>query len=48
MNYKIKMYLVNLSQDKSKINQYISNTLLKEIKLSLSDKKKVILYLNKR
>ncbi len=42
------MYLVNLSQDKSKINQYISNTLLKEIKKSLNDNKKVILYLNKR
>ena len=44
----INMYLVNLSQDKSKINQYISNTLLKEIKKSVTDNKKVILYLNKR
>lgn len=42
------MYLVNLSQDKSKINQYISNTLLKEIKKALLDDKKIILYLNKR
>jgi len=42
------MFLVNLSQDKSKINPYLSNTLLKNIEESLSEKKKVILYLNKR
>jgi len=42
------MFLVNLSQDKSKINSYISNTLLKEIEKSLKEKKKIILYLNKR
>ena len=42
------MFLVNLSQDKSKINPYLSNTLLKEIENSLKEKKKVILYLNKR
>lgn len=42
------MYLVNLSQDKSKLNPYISNTLLKEINKSLEQWKKTILYLNKR
>ena len=42
------MFLVNLSQDKSKINPYISNTLLKKIEETLNEKKKVILYLNKR
>ncbi len=42
------MYIVNLSQDKSKINSFLSNTLLKEIKNSLLEKKKIILYLNKR
>ncbi len=42
------MYTVNLSQDKSKLNPYLSNTLLKEIKNTLTNNKKVILYLNKR
>lgn len=42
------MFIVNLSQDKSKVNPYLSNTLLKEIKESLDKNKKVILYLNKR
>lgn len=42
------MYVVNLSQDKSKINNYISNTLLKEIWNCLEKNKKIILYLNKR
>jgi len=42
------MFLVNLSQDKSKINPYISNTLLQKIEESLNSKKKIILYLNKR
>ncbi len=42
------MFIVNLSQDKSKKNSYISNTLLKEINNSLLKKKKIILYLNKR
>jgi primosomal protein N' len=42
------MFLVNLSQDKSKVNPYISNTLLKKIEETLNEKKKVILYLNKR
>lgn len=42
------MHIVNLCQDKSKLNSYLSNTLLKEIKSILKDKKKVILYLNKR
>lgn len=42
------MLIVNLSQDKSKINNYLSNTLLSEIDKSLTENKKVILYLNKR
>lgn len=42
------MLIVNLSQDKSKLNSYISNTLLKEISNSIEKNKKVILYLNKR
>ena len=42
------MLLVNLSQDYSSLNSYISNTLLKEIELKNKEQKKVILYLNKR
>jgi len=42
------MYLVNLSQDKSRLNPYLSNTLLEKIKNSLKKNKKIILYLNKR
>ncbi|NVP17797.1 primosomal protein N' [Candidatus Gracilibacteria bacterium] len=42
------MLLVNLNLDKSKINKYLSNTLLKEIDNSMQNNKKVILYLNKR
>jgi primosomal protein N' len=42
------MLLVNLAQDKSKISNYLSNTLLFEIEKNLKNNKKVILYLNKR
>ncbi len=42
------MFLVNLSQDQSKINQYLSNTLLEKIEDSFKKHKKIILYLNKR
>ena len=42
------MLLVNLSQDKSNINPYLSNTLLDKIKESLDNNKKIILYINKR
>jgi len=42
------MYLVNLSQDQSKQNTYFSNTLLKEIEITLKENKKTILYLNRR
>jgi len=42
------MLLVNLNLDKSKINKYLSNTLLKEIDNCMKNNKKVILYLNKR
>lgn len=42
------MQLVNLSIDKSKINPYLSNTLLTKIEEILNNWEKVILYLNKR
>ena len=42
------MLLVNLNQDKSKVNKYLSNTLLEAIENSIKNNKKVILYLNKR
>ena len=42
------MILVNLAQDKSKINNYLSNTLLKQIEENIKQNKKTILYLNKR
>ena len=42
------MQLVNLSIDKSKINPYLSNTLLTKIEEVLNNWEKVILYLNKR
>ena len=42
------MQLVNLSFDKSKINPYISETLLTNIEKVLEKWEKVILYLNKR
>ncbi len=42
------MLIVNLSQDKSRINPYISSSLLSEIEDNLKNKKKIILYLNKR
>ena len=42
------MLLVNLNQDKSNINNYISSTLLENIKKYLNENKKIILYLNKR
>lgn len=42
------MLLINLNQDKSEFNSYISNTLLENIKKSLNLNKKIILYLNKR
>ncbi|MDD3793480.1 MAG: hypothetical protein PHI37_01590 [Candidatus Gracilibacteria bacterium] len=42
------MLLVNLNLDKSKINKYLSNTLLTNIDICLKNDKKIILYLNKR
>lgn len=42
------MLTINLSQDKSKINRYLSTTLLKKIDEYLKKNKKIILYLNKR
>lgn len=41
-------YIVNLSIDKSKINYYISSTLLKSIEENLEANRKIILYINKR
>ena len=42
------MLIVNLSQNKSKISNYISDTLLLEMEENLKNDKKIILYLNKR
>ena len=42
------MLLVNLAQDKSTINYYLSNTLLNKIDKNLEKWKKIILYINKR
>lgn len=42
------MLLVNLNQDKSNINKYLSNTLLKCINDNIEKWKKSIIYLNKR
>jgi primosomal protein N' len=42
------MLLVNLAQDKSSLNAYISNTLLSKIEENLKKDKKIILYINKR
>lgn len=41
-------YTVNLSQDRSKENLYLSTTLLEKIQKNISAKKKTIIYLNKR
>lgn len=42
------MLIVNLSQNKSNLNYYISSTLLQKIEENLKNSKKIILYLNKR
>jgi primosomal protein N' (replication factor Y) len=42
------MLTINLNQDNSKINKYLSNTLLKKINENLENNNKIILYLNKR
>ncbi len=41
-------YIINLWQDSSPENPYISNTLIQKIEENLRNKKKIILYLNKR
>ncbi len=41
-------YIINLSQDGSKINRFLSNTLLKKIEENIKKKNKVILYINRR
>lgn len=42
------LFIVDLSIDKSKINPYLSETLLKEISANLKNKEKTLLYINKR
>ena len=42
------MLIINLSQDISSDNPYLSHTLLKTIEKNIGEKKKTILYLNKR
>lgn len=42
------IYLIDISKDKSKQNQYLSNTLISKIQIALNENKKAILYLNKR
>jgi len=42
------MLIINLSQNKSWINFYISSTLIENIEKNLEKNKKIILYLNKR
>ncbi len=41
-------YIVDLQRDQSKLSRYISNTLLEKIKNTLENKKKTIIYLNRR
>lgn len=40
--------IVNLSQDQSKENKYLSTTLLKKIQKNITKSKKIILYINRR
>jgi len=42
------MLIINLNQNKSDLNYYISGTLLENIEKNLKQNKKTILYLNKR
>ena len=42
------MLIINLQVDKSRLNPYISNTLLEKINLNIEKNKKSIIYLNKR
>ena len=42
------MLLINLNQNKSNLNYYISSTLLEKIEDNLKNNKKIIIYLNKR
>ncbi len=41
-------YIVDLQRDQSKLSRYISNTLLEKIKNTLENKKKTIIYINRR
>jgi len=42
------IYIVDLSKDKSKYNNYLSNKLIEKINQTLQDNKKVLIYINKR
>jgi primosomal protein N' (replication factor Y) len=42
------MLLINLNQNKSNINKYLSSTLIDKVEKKLKNNKKIILYLNKR
>lgn len=42
------MYLINLNLDHSRVNKYLSNTLLEHISQQVLKKQKTILYINKR
>jgi len=46
--YTFFMLIINLNQNKSDLNYYISGTLLENIEKNLKQNKKTILYLNKR
>lgn len=43
-----QIYSIDLNQDKSRENSYLSETLLSKIKSTLEKKEKILLYLNKR
>lgn len=43
-----QIFTIDLSQDKSRKNPYLSETLLTKIEETLQKKEKVLLYLNKR
>ncbi|MCH2188209.1 primosomal protein N' [Candidatus Gracilibacteria bacterium] len=42
------MYIVNLLQNNSSVNPYVSSTLLEHIEQTLQKKEKILLYMNKR
>jgi primosomal protein N' len=42
------IYIIDLSKDRSKVSEYLSETLITKINESLKNSKKSILYINKR